>query len=93
MRTYNLTQVQNRRSYAQLIQSRISLANKPLASGKRNTLTLAWIAGEVLLRKPLFCLKFIFFNDKVSKASSSSGASKLMCLLQLYKASFFFIVS
>ena len=60
MHTHNLTQTQDLGSYAQSIQSRISLASKPRTPGQRGT--LAWIAGAVLNTQHfvLFCVIFFF---------------------------------
>ena len=58
--------------YAQSIQSRISLASKLRAPGKRGT--FAWIAGTVQLREALFCFvlsEFFFTLTKVIYGSVS----------------------
>ena len=54
MRTQNLTQAQELGSYAQSIQSELSLANKPRMSRKCGT--LVWIVDAVMLHKALFSL-------------------------------------
>ena len=60
MRIHNLTQAQDPGKLCMIDPITNSLASKPRVPWKRGS--FVWVAGTVLLREVLFCLKFIYFQ-------------------------------